>query len=80
MESIAVLATVTSLVVQALKAVIMGRLPDEVYPVFALLVAVALSLIFKGSPMQGLIIGLTSMGIYSGAKNVVSGYSKLVEK
>jgi len=79
MEFIAIFSTVTSLIVQMVKAIIKGRLPDEVYPVVALVVGVAISLAFKDTAMTGIIIGLTSMGIYSGVKNVSSGYAKLTE-
>ena len=80
METIAVFATVTSIVVQAVKAVVNGRAPDEIYPVVAIWVGVVLALLFKESAMTGLIIGLTSMGTYSGVKNAASGYTKLTEK
>ena len=43
MNSLPMLASVISLVVQALKAVIKDRLPDEVYPVFALILGVVVS-------------------------------------
>lgn len=80
MEFIAIFSTVTSLIVQMVKAIVKGRLPDEVYPVVALVVGVAISLAFKDTAMTGIIIGLTSMGIYSGVKNAASGYTKLTEK
>ena len=80
MESIAIFATVTSLVVQAVKAVVKGRVPDEIYPVVAIWAGVLIALAFKESAMTGIIIGLTSMGLYSGAKNVASGYTKLTDK
>lgn len=79
MEFITIFSTVTSLIVQMVKAIVKGRLPDEVYPVVALVVGVAISLAFKDTAMTGIIIGLTSMGIYSGVKNVSSGYAKLTE-
>lgn len=79
MEFIAIFSTVTSLIVQMVKAIVKGRLPDEVYPVVALVVGVAISLAFKDTAITGIIIGLTSMGIYSGVKNVSSGYAKLTE-
>ena len=79
MEFIAIFSTVTSLIVQMVKAIVKGRLPDEVYPVVALVVGVAISLAFRDTAMTGIIIGLTSMGIYSGVKNVSSGYAKLTE-
>jgi len=79
MEIIAILSTVTSIVVQAVKAIINGRMPDEIYPVIAIWVGVVLALLFKEPAMTGIVIGLTSMGIYSGVKNVASGYAKLTE-
>ena len=79
MEFITIFSTVTSLIVQMVKAIVKGRLPDEVYPVVALVVGVAISLAFRDTAMTGIIIGLTSMGIYSGVKNVSSGYAKLTE-
>lgn len=77
MNSLPVLASVVSLVVQALKALIQDRLPDEVYPVFALILGVGLSLILKGSVMEGISIGLASMGIYAVAKHAALGVNKI---
>ena len=80
MNSLPVLASVVSLVVQALKAVIKDRLPDEVYPVFALLLGVGLSLALKGTVFEGINIGLAAMGIYAVAKNTISGTKKVLEQ
>ena len=80
MNSLPVLASVVSLVVQALKAVIKDRLPDEVYPVFALILGVGLSLLMKGSVVEGITIGLSAMGIYAVAKNTVSGTKKMLDQ
>jgi len=77
MNSLPVLASVVSLVVQALKAVIKDRLPDEVYPVFALLLGVGLSLVLKGTVLEGINIGLASMGIYAVAKHAALGVNKV---
>lgn len=74
---IPVLATVVSLVVQALKAVINDRLPDEVYPVFAIVIGVILSLVMKGTALEGINIGLASMGIYAVAKHTALGLNKV---
>lgn len=80
MNSLPVLASVISLVVQALKAVIKDRLPDEVYPVFALILGVGLSFLMKGTVLEGINIGLASMGIYAVAKNTISGTKKVLEQ
>lgn len=80
MNSLPVLASVVSLVVQALKALIKDRLPDEVYPVFALLLGVGLSLLMKGTVLEGVNIGLAAMGIYAVAKNTISGTKKVLEQ
>jgi len=80
MNSLPVLASVISLVVQALKAVIKDRLPDEVYPVFALILGVGLSFALKGTVLEGINIGLAAMGIYAVAKNTISGTKKVLEQ
>ena len=77
MNSLPVLASVISLVVQALKAVIKDRLPDEVYPVFALILGVGLSFLMKGTVLEGINIGLASMGIYAVAKHTALGLNKV---
>lgn len=77
MNSLPVLASVISLVVQALKALIQDRLPDEVYPVFALILGVGLSFVLKGTVLEGINIGLASMGIYAVAKHAALGVNKV---
>jgi hypothetical protein len=77
MNSLPVLASVISLVVQALKALIQDRLPDEVYPVFALILGVGLSFALKGTVLEGINIGLASMGIYAVAKHAALGVNKV---
>jgi len=77
MNSLPILASVISLVVQALKALIKDRLPDEVYPVFALILGVGLSLGLKGTVLEGINIGLASMGIYAVAKHAALGVNKV---
>lgn len=76
-NSIPLLATVVSLVLQMIKALIKDRLPDEVYPVFALVLGVGASLLMKGTVLDGINIGLASMGIYAVAKNTMSGAKKV---
>lgn len=80
MNQIPLFASVVSLVVQALKALIKDRLPDEVYPVFALILGVALAIAMKLSVVEGINIGLASMGIYAVAKNTISGTKKVLEQ
>lgn len=77
MNSLPLFATVVSLVVQALKALIKDRLPDEVYPVFSLILGVGLSLLMKGTVLEGINIGLASMGIYAVAKHAALGVNKV---
>lgn len=77
MNLLPLLATVVSLVVQAIKALVKGRLPDEVYPVFALVLGVGLSLLMKGTVIEGINIGLAAMGMYAIAKNTLSAADKV---
>lgn len=77
MPELSIYATVVSLVVQALKALIQDRLPDEVYPVFALILGVGISLAMKLTVIEGINIGLASMGIYAVAKHAALGVNKI---
>lgn len=80
MNTVPLFASVVSVVVQAIKALVKDRLPDEVYPVFALILGVGLSLLMKGSVVEGITIGLSAMGIYAVAKNTVSGTKKMLDQ
>lgn len=80
MNTVPLFASVVSVVVQAIKALVKDRLPDEVYPVFALILGVVLSLLMKGSVVEGITIGLSAMGIYAVAKNTISGTKKALEQ
>lgn len=77
MNTVPLFASVVSVVVQAIKALVKDRLPDEVYPVFALILGVGLSLLMKGSVVEGITIGLSAMGIYAVAKHTALGLNKV---
>lgn len=80
MNTVPLFASVVSVVVQAIKALVKDRLPDEVYPVFALILGVGLSLVMKLTVIEGINIGLASMGIYAVAKHAVSGANKVLDQ
>jgi len=77
MNQIPLYASAVSIIVQALKALIQDRLPDEVYPVFALILGVGLAVAMKLSVVEGINIGLASMGIYAVAKHAALGVNKM---
>ena len=80
MNSLPLIASVVSLFVQALKSLMKDRLPDEIYPVFAIILGIGASLALKGTVLQGIDIGLASMGIYAVAKHSILSANKLMDR
>jgi len=77
MPELSIYATVVSLFVQLLKALIKDRLPDEAYPVFAIFLGLGVALAVKATLLTGINIGLASMGIYAVAKHTALGLNRV---
>lgn len=65
--TIAYVALTTGLT-ELLKGVVQGYVSERFYPLFAMLIALVLTMMSGESFMTGVVVGLSANGLYSGVK------------
>lgn len=71
-QTIAYYITLTTGLTQLIKLTLDGYVSPRLYPLFALIIGVTLSLTGGHDLLTGIVIGLSANGLYSGIKKTIT--------